>query len=400
MITVEEAKALLFARVQRLDVIDMPVTEALGSVLAKAVFSTIDLPPFDQSAMDGYAIAAAGADQKQFTVIAEIKAGDDASRVFLKPGQAARIFTGAAVPQGADAIMIQEKAAEKNGELFVQEQFTPGAHIRRKSSEIRSGELALEQGTVVNPATVGFLAALGISKVHVYRKPAMAIIVTGNEIVRVGEQLPAGKIYEANSFSLHAALLQMGVGVTSIHYVEDDKEALKQKISSCLNEADILLLSGGISVGKYDFAFEALQETGVETIYYKIAQKPGKPMFAGKHKDSFVFALPGNPASALVCFYEYVYPVIRNMYGMENGTLPSVKMKLLHGVKKSDGRAVFVRAKQLGNGVMPLERQDSNMLRSFAAADAFIYLEQERQPALPDEEVEVHLLPVFNHSTI
>lgn len=394
MVTVEEAKRLLFLQVQRSEVVEVDILQSLNCVLARDIFSVIDLPSFDQSSMDGYAVASGNdSERKVFDVIGEIKAGDDPT-IELMTGQAVRIFTGAALPKGADSIVIQEKVEEKNGQLFLQENCKKGDCIRRKSSQIKKGDLALEKGSVINPAAIGFLASLGIVKVSIYKKPLVSIIVTGNEIIQAGEELTNGKIYESNSFSLRAALMQMGIEVNNVFTVEDEKEELRNKIETGLNGSDIFLITGGISVGKYDLVHGTLSELGVETIFYKVAQKPGKPFFAGKLKNKMIFALPGNPASGMVCFYEYVYPAIRMMRGFKNTALRSVRLKSLKEINKKEGRAVFIRAKTIEDGVMELEGQDSNMLRSFAQADAFIYIKQETQTIKQNEEVEVHLLPL------
>lgn len=393
MISVEEAKQLLFAQVLKSKPVEVNFIEAFGCVLAEDIFSPIDLPSFDQSAMDGYAVSAANEKhKKQFEVIGEIKAGDSASYV-LQSGQAVRIFTGAAIPESADAVVIQERVERVNGSIHLSDDFKKGDCIRQRGSQIKKGELALKKDTVLNPAAIGFLASLGIIKVKIYKTPEVSIITTGNEIVKPGSDLQPGEIFESNSFSLHAALKQMHVEPKKNCSVNDDKEALRTKIEKCLIDSDITVLTGGISVGKYDLVYETLKELNVETIFYKVAQKPGKPFFFGKLNDKLIFALPGNPAAVLVCFYEYVYPAIRMMQGFQNTTLPSLKLKLLKDIPKKEDRSLFIRAKRMNDGIMPLEKQDSNMLRSFAEADALIYIPNERKEINQGDEVEVHLLP-------
>lgn len=393
MVTVEEAKKLLFENVDRTNIVEVKILDALNCVLAEDIFSPIDLPSFDQSSMDGYAINSGNDfERKEFEIIGEIKAGDD-SNFILESGQSVRIFTGAIVPETADSIVVQEKVVEENGILFLQEKIKVGDCIRKKGTQIKQGEVALKKLTVLNPASIGFITSLGIDKVKIFRKPEVSIIVTGNEIISVGEELTNGKVYESNSFSLIAALMQMNVVVKNSIKVEDDLDALILKIESCLNDSDIVLLTGGISVGKYDFAFEAMKACGVETIFYKVLQKPGMPIFAGKLGNKLIFALPGNPASALVCFYEYVYPTIKQMQGFSNIYLPKTKLKSLNQIIKKVGKSNFIRAKIMDDGIVELEKQDSNMLRSFADADCFIYLNKETEIIKQNEEVEVHLLP-------
>jgi molybdopterin molybdotransferase len=393
MVTVEEAKKLLSENIHRADIVEVNILDALNCVIAEDILSPIDLPSFDQSSMDGYAInSGTDLNRNQFEIVGEIKAGDD-STIVLKPGQSVRIFTGASVPQSAGSIIFQEKVEEKNDILFLHEKIKHGDCIRKKGTQILKGEIALKKLTVLNPASIGFITSLGIDKVKIFRKPNISIIVTGNEIIAVGEELKNGKVYESNSFSLTSALMQMNIEVKNSLKVEDDLEALKLKIQSCLIDSDIVLLTGGISVGKYDFAFEAMKSCGVETIFYKVLQKPGMPVFAGKLGDKIIFALPGNPASALVCFYEYVYPTLKQMQGFQHIYLPKVKLKSIHSITKKVGKSIFIRAKIMDDGVAELGKQDSNMLRSFAEADGFIYLDKDVENVKQQEEVEVHLLP-------
>ncbi len=393
MVTVEEAKKLLSENIHLADIVEVNILYALNCVIAEDILSPIDLPSFDQSSMDGYAInSGTDLNHNQFEIVGEIKAGDD-STIVLKPGQSVRIFTGASVPQSANSIIVQEKVEEKNGLLFLHEKIKHGDCIRKKGTQILKGEIALKKLTILNPASIGFITSLGIDKVKIFRKPNVSIIVTGNEIIAVGEELTNGKVFESNSFSLLSALKQINIEVKNSLKVEDDLETLTLKINSCLADSDIVLLTGGISVGKYDFAFEAMKACGVETIFYKVLQKPGMPVFAGKFGNKIIFALPGNPASALVCFYEYVLEAIKQMQGFKNVSLTKVKLKSLNQITKKVGKSIFIRAQIIDGGVVELERQDSNMLRSFADADGFIYIDKDVELVKQNEDVEVHLLP-------
>ena len=396
MISVEEAKALLYEAIKPLAPIEISLTEALGYVLTQDIYSPVSLPLFDQSSMDGYAIATDDSgDNKSFKVIGEIKAGDGAFYE-LKAGEAIRIFTGAAVPPSADSVVIQEKVACKDGLILLTEDYKKGAYIRRKGTQIKQGELAMEKGTLLNPACIGLIAAIGIDKVSVFRKPLVSIIATGDEIVAPGNMLKAGEIFESNTFTIQAALQQMRTTINDISMVRDDKLLLKDKIQQGLGSSDLLIIAGGISVGKYDFVLEVLNELNVHTLFYKVLQMPGKPFFAGTINGKWVFALPGNPASALVCFYEYVYPAIRLMSGIENAHLTIEKSKLLKDIQKKENRALFIRAKKTELGVLPLEGQDSGMLRSFAEANVLIYVPKDNQCIKEGELVEVHILPMIN----
>lgn len=393
MVTVEEAKQLLSENTPTFGLEEVPIADALNYVLAEDVFSPIDLPSFDQSSMDGYAVCSENNfDRKEFTVVGEIKAGDDLS-VQLSEGEAVRIFTGAAVPPSADSIVIQENVNAVDGKIILTKSYKRADHIRFKNSQIKQGEQALKKGSVLNPGAIGFLASLGLNKVKVYARPSVSIVVTGNEIISPGEVLVHGKVYESNSFSIVAAMQQMNITVCEIYRVRDEKEKLHQILSDAISNSDIVILSGGISVGKYDLVYDALQEFGIKVLFYKVSQKPGKPVLAGKIGDKLIFALPGNPASALVCFYEYVYPSIRKMTGFGNFELKKIRLKSDREIMKKEGRALFIRSKITDTGVLELEGQGSDMLRSFAMADAFIYLREEQGMVKQNEEVEVHLLP-------
>jgi len=393
MLTVEEAKQLLFSQIQRSEIVEIPIDKAFGNVLAQDLYSPIDLPLFDQSSVDGYAIAFDKIeDHAHFEIIEEIKAGDY-SEVNLRPGQGVRIFTGAMVPATANLVVMQEFVNAKNEFITLGKDFKPGNFIRKQGTQIKEGELALEKGVYLNPGVIGFISSLGIAKVKIFKKPIVSIIVTGNEIVKPGNELDKGQIYESNSYALQAALRQQNIEPKHILNARDTRVDLDEKIALALKNSDIVLLTGGISVGEYDLVFDALKDVGAETIFYKVAQRPGKPLWTGKIGNKMVFALPGNPASVMVCFYEYVYPAIRMMRGFNNTQLQSISLKLLKGINDPGERASFLRAKLIEDGVMPLEKQDSGMMMSFAGGNALIYIPKERNFIAKDEMVEVHLLP-------
>jgi len=394
MITVEEAKQMLLQEQFIGKIISKSISEANGFVLAADVYCTMDLPSFDNSSMDGYAVAIDENNPTQtFELIGEIKAGANIEYT-LQFGQAVRIFTGAAIPQTANAIVIQENVELSDNHIHVNGNIKVGAYIRRKGSMIIKGELALKKGHILNPASIGFIASLGLIQVDVFEKPKVSILVTGDEIIKPGNSLLAGQIYESNSYTLQAALKQMNIEVINMLHATDDELALRSQLNKCFQASDIILLTGGISVGKYDLVYNMLQEFDIKTIFYKIAQKPGKPFYAGKRNNQFVFALPGNPASVLVCFYEYVFTFIRKFSGIEDASLVKTKFTLLKEIKNSEERAQFLRAKTNDSGVMPLEGQDSFMLLSFAHSNAIIYLPKGTKDVKQNDLVEVHLLPL------
>jgi molybdopterin molybdotransferase len=392
MIPVAEAKAIITKEVQPLqDVEQMAVGASLGYRLAIDIHAPLDLPPFDQSNVDGYAVAAAKGKERKWTVIGEIAAGDPGNYV-LQVGEAIRIFTGAVVPPGSDCVLMQEKVSREGDKLISGEEGLPGQFIRRKGAQIKSEALALMAGTVISPAVISFLDALGLPRIPVYRKPRVTIIVTGNELEKAGTALQNGKNYESNASALQAALQQMRLQAASVEFVRDEKSALQEAVRRGL-EADLLLISGGISVGDYDYVKEVLLESGTECLFHGIAQKPGKPLFFGKNKKGYVFGLPGNPASALTCFYEYAGPVLKRMQGRENIFLKTVHMPVRREIRKKKGLSHFLKAHCSEQDVEALEGQDSFIMKSLASANAFIYLPAEIEYVGAGESVEVHLLP-------
>lgn len=394
MISVTRARQLLLQAVHPLqEGIDLPVQEALGFVLAENVFSPLDLPPFNQSNVDGYAVSLLGAVEDGWKVLSETKAGDSASGR-LNAGEAIRIFTGAMVPEGADAIIMQEfiRISDNKIELLPGYEVKTGEHIRLQASQLKKETMAMEQGKVLNPAGIGFLQMMGIARVKVYRKPRVHLVLTGNELQQAGTSLHPGMVYESNGAMLDAALQQAGIKNTQIHAVKDDRTLLLQTLKNSISSADVLLISGGISVGDYDFVYDVLKELGVTELFYKVAQRPGKPLYAGQRNDTLVFGLPGNPSSALCCFYEYVYPALRKLTSQSTVYLPQVKRKISADFSKKAGLQHFVRAHCDEHSVTPLPAQDSFMLQSFVEANCFMVVPEETTLIRDGEEVVVHLI--------
>lgn len=392
MVTVEEAKRLVIENTKELtEVIQIKLTDALGYKLAQDVYSPLDLPPFNQSNVDGYAVTEN--DSNSWNLIYEVKAGDQANRE-LNKNEAARIFTGAMVPVNSYCIIMQEKVGRDHNNIYVVD-YAPisGEHIREKGSQIKRHELAVKQNTVLTPSIIGFIASLGIAEISVYRKPSITLLVTGNELQTIGSTLEDGKVYESNSSSLSAAINCMGLTLNQILFVKDDKASLTKTVSEALNSCDVLLISGGISVGDYDFVNEALTENNTKTLFYKVAQKPGKPLFFGTHEQTYVFGLPGNPASVLTCFYEYVYTCLRKLSGKTVLSLPTILLPLKQDIKKKKGLANFLKAHVGNNEVACLEGQESFKMRSFTETNAFIFLPMDKENCVSGELVEVHLLP-------
>jgi molybdopterin molybdotransferase len=393
MISVTEAKNKIRANARALTPVTIPLEQAVGRVLAADVFAQTDIPAFNQSAMDGYALSFAGFQlHNTLTIHGEVPAG--APELFiLQPDQAMRIFTGAPVPTGADTVVMQEKVRADNGKLIIQdEQLKAGGNVRLKGSEIKAGELALTKGQQLTPAAVGFLATTGVSEVSVYPTPVMSIIVTGNELQQPGKALLHGQVYECNSFQLRAALQLLQIEDVPVFEAKDDPQSLKDILQNALDNSDVVLLTGGVSVGNYDFVPEAAAACGVTTLFHKLKQRPGKPLFVGQKGNKWVFGLPGNPSSVLTCFYEYVITALEQLMQLKP-VLKTIKAPLAKAYSKTAVLTFFLKGAYDGETVVPLDAQESYRLRSFAMANCLLCLPEEKMDYEAGEEVEVHLIP-------
>ncbi|PKQ46260.1 molybdopterin molybdotransferase MoeA [Confluentibacter flavum] len=367
-----------------------PIEKSGGYLLYKDVFSPINMPPFRQSAMDGYALNLH--DSFIYTIIGEVKAGDD-NQPILKQGEAVRIFTGAAVPDTANAVIMQEKVVTNGSELVIENQLPKNHNIRAIGEQVKKGDLALAKDTKLTPAAIGYLASLGISHVSVYKKPSIALLTTGNELIDAGQELSYGKIYESNSKMLQNALYNLKFYDLHFHKVEDIYEKTLATLHEVILQHDLVIITGGISVGDYDFVGKALHELQVEEHFYTVKQKPGKPLFFGTKNNTLIFALPGNPAAALTCFYAYVYVALQKMMNNDVIELPRVKAKSLSNFKKFGDRPQFLKAIYNDNQVEILEGQSSAMQQTFALANALVFMPEDIENIEIGNTVDVILLP-------
>lgn len=391
LISVDEAKQLIKDNVEVMPSVSMALKDAAGFVLAKDVYSKIDFPPFNQSNVDGYAIAFKDA-RERLMIHGESAAGNNAN-VQLQSKHAMRIFTGAPVPKNADTVVMQEKVTVKNKELMINdEQLQAGLNFRPKGKDIAKNDLALHTDEFLSAGAIGFLTALGITEVNVYKKPSVNIIITGNELQQPGKDLQYGQVYEANSFMLKAALQQLHFNEIEVVYANDNLERQTSILNDALNKNDIVLLCGGISVGDYDFVLQATENCGVKKLFHKVKQKPGKPLYFGKKDKKPVFGLPGNPSSVLTCFYEYVVPALEIM-AHKKDTIKHLQLPLSMPFKKNAGLTFFLKGLHDDNKVIPLDAQESYRLSSYAKANCLIRLEEERTQYEEGEMVEVHVLP-------
>jgi molybdopterin molybdotransferase len=393
MISVQEAKKIISENVSSLEPVMLPLSQAAGLILAEDVYATTDIPAFPQSSMDGYAFSFQGWKQyKKLRITGEVAAGNNETFT-LAPENAVRIFTGAAVPEGADTVIMQEKVKAQNGELIIEdESMQQGNSVRPKGSEIKAGALAIEKNTVLSPAAVGFLAGIGITEVKVYPNPSISIIITGNELQQPGEPLQHGQVYESNSFALKAVLKNLNIDNIQILYATDKPEIVTDTLKKALKQSDVVLLTGGISVGDYDFVLRAATECGVHKLFHKIKQRPGKPLYFGKKENKLVFGLPGNPSSVLTCFYQYVIPALEKL-SKRKISLQVLKTPLAKTFQKNTGLTHFLKGVYDGKTATSLDAQESYRLSSFAKANCLIQIDEEITSLKEGELVDVYLLP-------
>ena len=398
MISFSEAKEIISNTVTALQPVTVPLSTVVGLVLAQDVYATTDIPAFPQSSMDGYAFSFEGwKKNKRLKIIGEMAAGSKETFALL-PENAVRIFTGAAVPPGADTVVMQEKikvdpSASSGGELIIEdEMLQQGTAVRPKGSEIKAGALALEKENMLTPAAIGFLAGIGITEVNVYPNPSVSIIITGNELQQPGKPLQYGQVYESNSFSLHAVLKQLLIDKVEIVNAIDKPEIVMNTLKKALEHSDVVLLTGGISVGDYDFVLQAANECGVEKLFHKVKQRPGKPLYFGKKENKLVFGLPGNPSSVLTCFYQYVNPALAQLTKRDI-ILQKINVPLERSFQKNAGLTHFLKGYYNRKTVTSLDAQESYRLSSFAKANCLIEIPEQTTLLNTGELVDVYLLP-------
>jgi molybdopterin molybdotransferase len=403
MISVTEAKEIIKSKIGRLTSIIKPIDEAVGFILDQDIFSQINVPSFVQSSMDGYAFAFESIKHFSVLEITELIQAGASKQSVISKNNAVRIFTGAPLPEGADTVLMQEKAIIENGALVVAGlEIEKGLNARPIGADIQKGALALQKGTLLTPASIGFLASIGICEVAVIKKPTVQIILTGNELQALGNELNFGQIYESNSHTLKAALHQVGMHDVEIKSVEDDLNAITNAVRKALEKFDLILMTGGVSVGDYDFVLKATKANNIDQLFHKIKQKPGKPLYLGMNGEKVICGLPGNPSSVLSCFYNYVLLVLDQLSGTQL-LLPQVKAIVSNDYKKPIGLTHFLKGKfemieELNNTnpyyqVTILDGQESFKMNSFALANCFIELPEEATVVNAGEEVLLTLFP-------
>ncbi|HVD26043.1 MAG TPA: gephyrin-like molybdotransferase Glp [Gaiellaceae bacterium] len=388
LLSLEEAQRLILERATPLPAERVELDSAAGRVTAEEARSRVDLPPFDSSAMDGFALRAADTPAR-LPVVERIAAGRPATRE-LRTGEAMGIATGAAVPAGADAVVPIEDVVEDDNEIEIAEQVPLGASIRPAGGDLRAGDVVVPSGVGLGAAQLGALAAAGVPDIASARRPRAAVLATGSELRRPGEQLEPGQIYEANGVILAAQLESAGAEVVRLGTVADDGAAHREALAAGL-EADVLVTSAGVSVGPHDLVRSIGVELGVEEVFWGVAVKPGKPVWFGVRGRTLVFGLPGNPVSSLVSFELFVRPAIRALQG-DASPLPRFEPgRLARSFRRNPARTELVRARSaVVDGAVelePLTGQESHMIARAAAADALVLVPPGDDPLEPGEEV-------------
>ena len=373
LLTFEEALREILARVRPLAGEIVPLAAAAGRVLAADATAAVDLPPFPSSAMDGFAVRADDTPGR-LPVVDRIAAGRPATRP-LAAGQSMAIATGGVVPEGADAVVPIERVVEDDDAIEIAARLEHGEHVRPRGGDLAAGDLVVRAGTLVRPAELGALAAAGVAAVSCARRPSAAVISTGTELRVPGESLEPGQIFEANGVMLAAALASAGAVVTPPESVPDDEAAHRAALERGLR-ADVLVTSGGVSVGPHDLVRTIEAELGVDEVFWKVAVKPGKPVSFGVRDGTLVFGLPGNPVSSLVCFELFVRPALRALQGAREPGPAFAPGELAASVRRNPERDEFLRARLRFDAdrvlLEPLTGQESHMIARAAAADALV----------------------------
>jgi len=400
MITVEEALDKILSHVEPLGCEKVSILEALRRVIGEDILANRDIPPFDNSGMDGYATRsediqnASSAHPVRLEVIEDLPAGF-VSRKKVGKGKTIRIMTGAPIPEGADTVVPLEDTKEEDGFVSIFEAVPSGEYIRRAGEDVKKEECVVFKGDLIRPAQVGMLASVGRSFVSVYQRPLVAIVCTGEELVDVDGELEGVKIVSSNSYTLAAQVKDCGAIPVQLGIARDRKEEIKGKLLQGIR-ADVLISSAGVSVGHYDFVREALNELGVEMVFWKVAMKPGKPVVFGTIRGKPVFGLPGNPVSSMVAFEQFVRPALLKMMGSRQLFRPVIEAILEKDVRKKPGRRHFIRASVSFEGnryVATLTgAQGSGILKSMVRANGLVVIPEDREIVRAGEKVKVQLL--------
>jgi len=400
MISVEEARQRVLASFSPLGGEKVSLLDALGRVLAEDIYARRPLPPLDNSAMDGFAVRsedtaqASGNNPIVLRVVGDIPAGM-ISRRPLNRGEAMRIMTGAPLPVGADAIIRKEDVEEREGDIVVRKPTPPGFDVRRKGEDVEGGSLVIPRGTVMRPAEIAMCAAVGRSFISVHQRPRVTIISTGSELAEIDGEVPPEKIINSNGYALAASVKACGAIPVILGIVPDERAALEQ-VFRAATRAEVIISSGGVSVGDYDLVKDIMQEVGNEMKFWRVAMRPGRPLAFGTINGVPLFGLPGNPVSSAVSFEQFVRPALLKMMGFKHLLRPTMRAILEEDIEKSRGLTYFIRGMMRKEGernfVKTTGGQGSGIITSLVKANVIIVLPEEKEVVKKGEEVVVQPL--------
>jgi molybdopterin molybdotransferase len=369
-----EAAALVLAAATPLETERVPLAEAAGRIAAEEGRSAVDLPPFDRSAMDGYAVRAADTGGDALRLVGEVAAGETTTAT-LEPGTTLGITTGAPIPPGADAVLQSELAELANGSVRPTEALPAGRHIRFRGEDVHAGDLIAPAGEPLTLARVSSLAAAGVAELAVHRRARLRILVTGSELLPLGAPPEPGKIHESNGLMVRLLAERAGATVIDHGVIDDDFDSTRAAVETGL-AGDVLVVSGGVSVGPHDHVRPAFEACGIEEIFWRVRVKPGKPLWFGRRADTLVFGLPGNPLSSIVGFLAFIEPALRRLHGEREPAMRTEPARLTEAAGPSDGRTTFLtsRLRRGADGVLeatPTANQGSHLTGALGQSDGF-----------------------------
>jgi molybdopterin molybdotransferase len=405
MISVKSAIETILKEIKPLGVESLDIMNSMGRVLGEDIIAARNNPPWDNSAMDGYALRAddartAGPESPvTLKVIYDLPAGH-APKSAIGKGEAVRIMTGAPVPEGADSVIMVELTEAGDGTVGIRSKVNIGDNIRKSGEDFKAGDMVIKKGAVIRPAEISMLATVGVPFVFAYKRPRVAVVSTGDELVDINEVPHMGKITNSNSYALSALVAECGAVPLTLGIARDTKESLRAKLEAAM-DADCIISSGGVSVGDYDFVKDVLKDMGSQMIFWKVAMKPGKPLAFGVIGGKPAFGLPGNPISSMVAFEQFVRPALLKMSGRSAIFRAALSARLTKDIKIKPGRMNFIRAELMiedaGLTVTPLDGQGSGVISTTVRANCYVIVPEDSSGFKKDETVKVQ---PFDGSTL
>jgi molybdopterin molybdotransferase len=402
MISVKEATEKILSCEVNLKTVRVSILDSLGKILAENITASESIPAYDNSAMDGFAVRSVdiiGADKNypvRLRLLREDIPAGKVPGVVIESGTAVQIMTGAALPEGCDCVVAKEDALKEGKDVFIFSEIKKGGNIRHKGEDIKSGSIIVRKGSRIFPGVIGVLASIGVENILVYKTPVVGILATGDELVYINDSLSVGKVRDSNSYSLASLCREIMIEYKLFGIVKDDRDVIREKILEALKNCDILLLTGGVSVGDYDFVKEILDDIGADFIFWRVNQRPGKPVAFLTYGDKFIFGLPGNPVSVMVCFEVYVRPLIKKMSGDSDLFRKKIRATSLEEYGHQHGRTDFIRVKiektDEGYCFRSTGMQGSGILTSMVEADGLAVFSETEELIEAGKTIDVILL--------